>query len=153
MGAHKLVNCRSKSHGNYPDRSETEIKLIIEFKGNLYPILRKKVISILIYLFIFCFDFLSQKRVFTLFVTFLIKTNRAPFRIQPGFTSLKIQISKFKSPNSSSLTKRDTLKTFNKFWRFSPFFNLFTPLMHKFYLNIFSNHLNYTASDLVSWDI
>ena len=57
MGAHKLVNCRSKSHGNYPDRSETEIKLIIEFKGNLYPILRKKVISILIYLFfvlIFC---------------------------------------------------------------------------------------------------
>ena len=105
------------------------------------------------YLFIFCFDFLSQKRLFTLFVTFLIKTNRAPFRIQPGFTSLKIQISKFKSPNSSSLTKRDTLKTFNKFWRFSPFFNLFTPLMHKFYLNIFSNHLNYTVSDLVSWDI
>ena len=88
------------------------------------------------YLFNFCFHFLSQKKLFALFVKFLIKTNRAPFRIQPGIKSLKIQISKFRSLNSFSLTYRDTLKTFNKFWSFSPFFNLVirTTVMHKYCL-------------------
>ena len=133
MGAHKLVNCRSKSHGNCLDQSETEIKLIIEFKGNLHLILRKKTDKHS-YLF-FCFDFLSQKKLFALFVKFLIKTNRAPFRIQPGITLLKIQISKFKSLNSCSLTYRDTIKTFNKFWSFSPFFNLFIPTNAQILLN------------------
>lgn len=65
MGAHKLVNCRSKSHGNYPDRSETEIKLIIEFKGNLHLILRKKTDKHS-YLF-FCFEFFVTKKAFRTF--------------------------------------------------------------------------------------